>query len=237
MHEILANLAGVAFWATGIALLKRRWPTEEGRRLAARSMVCLVVTTALVLGHTYAYRLVPTGEPGLLMAVVSVRPVMLASIMEPTGLPGLYHGWTCLHAACTQHHGVADRKRSSRGSGTEAGHAEEEDNANRCGSDRCNRVGLRAGHIGFGRKCPDGVGRTFGGCGATHGSVTQVTDAEGMAATYDHDLLGRKTDEIADAAQSGLGIKVTWKHDQWDGVDAVYYEVVEAREDGSTRQP
>ncbi|MHC4481571.1 MAG: hypothetical protein ACYS1C_11470 [Planctomycetota bacterium] len=29
---------------------------------------------------------------------------------------------------------------------------------------------------------------------------------------------------------------VTWKHDQWDGTNAVYYEVIEAWEDGSNHQ-
>ena len=38
-----------------------------------------------------------------------------------------------------------------------------------------------------------------------------------METTYAYDLASRKTEEIADAAGGGLGIKVTWKHDEWDG--------------------
>jgi YD repeat-containing protein len=33
-----------------------------------------------------------------------------------------------------------------------------------------------------------------------------------------------------------LGIKVTWKYDQWDGTGEIYYDVIEAWEDGSTHQ-
>jgi YD repeat-containing protein len=68
------------------------------------------------------------------------------------------------------------------------------------------------------------------------GRTTQVTDPEGMETTYDYDVLGRKTEEIRDAAQGGLQIKTTWKYDQWDGVDEVFYDVIEAWEDAQNHQ-
>ena len=36
------------------------------------------------------------------------------------------------------------------------------------------------------------------------GRVTTVTDPAGMQTTYDYDLLGRRTEEVRDAAQGGL---------------------------------
>jgi RHS repeat-associated protein len=57
-----------------------------------------------------------------------------------------------------------------------------------------------------------------------------------METTYAYDLASRKTEEVQDAGTGGLQIKVTWKYDQWDGTNEVYYDVVEAWEDGSTHQ-
>jgi len=68
------------------------------------------------------------------------------------------------------------------------------------------------------------------------GRVTQVTDPEGLETTYAHDLLGRKTEEIRDMAQGGLAVKTTWKCDQWDGTDSVYYDELEAWEDAQNHQ-
>ena len=65
---------------------------------------------------------------------------------------------------------------------------------------------------------------------------TKLTDPEGMETTYSYDMLSRKTEEIQDAAQEGLAIKVTWKYDEWDGTDEVYYDVIEAWEDAQNHQ-
>jgi len=68
------------------------------------------------------------------------------------------------------------------------------------------------------------------------GRVTTVTDPAGMETTYDYDMLGRRTEEIRDAAQGGLAIKTTWQYDQWDGANEVYYDVIEAWEDAQNHQ-
>jgi len=44
-----------------------------------------------------------------------------------------------------------------------------------------------------------------------------VTDPAGMETTSAYDMLSRRTEEIQDAGQGGLAIKVTWQYDDWDG--------------------
>ncbi len=68
------------------------------------------------------------------------------------------------------------------------------------------------------------------------GRTTKVTDPEGMETTYDYDMFSRKTEQIRDAATGGLGIKTTWKYDQWDGMNMTYSDVVEAWEDATNHQ-
>ena len=52
------------------------------------------------------------------------------------------------------------------------------------------------------------------------GRVTTLSDPAGMETTSAYDLLGRKTEEVRDAAQGGLAIKTAWEYDQWDGMAA-----------------
>ena len=68
------------------------------------------------------------------------------------------------------------------------------------------------------------------------GRTTQATDAAGMQTTYAYDMLSRKTEEIQDAAQGGLGVKVTWVYDQWDGTNSVYYETIQAWKNGQSHE-
>ncbi|MFO8006701.1 MAG: hypothetical protein R6V05_03100, partial [Candidatus Brocadiia bacterium] len=68
------------------------------------------------------------------------------------------------------------------------------------------------------------------------GRTTKVTDPLGMETTYAYDMIGRKTEEIRDAATGGEQIKTTWKFDQWDGTNEVYYDTIQAWEDDTNHQ-
>jgi len=68
------------------------------------------------------------------------------------------------------------------------------------------------------------------------GRTTQVTDAAGMQVTSAYDMLSRRTEEIQDAAQGGLGIKVTWVCDTWDGTNSIYYDTIQAWKDAQNHE-
>jgi len=68
------------------------------------------------------------------------------------------------------------------------------------------------------------------------GRATRVTDPAGMETTSAYDLLSRRTEEVRDAGGGGLAIKTTWKYDEWDGTNEVYYDVIEAWEDAENHQ-
>jgi YD repeat-containing protein len=57
-----------------------------------------------------------------------------------------------------------------------------------------------------------------------------------MQTTYSYDMLSRKTQEVQDAAQGGLGIKVTWVYDTWDGTNSIYYDTIQAWKDAQSHE-